>query len=196
MRPITEFNSGNSYSGSSSYKYVEPLLDKSAELSIVSPYVDLAYMKRLAKLSKRRRVRLIMSKGKVNEQAIRYIRNAKGYISYIKAALFFAALSAISFLIGFYSVMALCTAITATMAILARHSYKKGVPNLVVRFCTSVFVHEKLYIGSERAITGSANLTYKGLHRNIEHIEVTDSPESIEKLRNHFDGLWDSLKPD
>jgi phosphatidylserine/phosphatidylglycerophosphate/cardiolipin synthase-like enzyme len=85
-------------------------------------------------------------------------------------------------------------AAAALAALLAHHFYKKrDSGNLEVRFCTNVFVHEKLYIGNDKAITGSANLTYNGLHKNIEHIEVINSIERIGKLKSHFNDLWSKL---
>ncbi|MDE1811173.1 MAG: hypothetical protein KGH66_03965, partial [Candidatus Micrarchaeota archaeon] len=61
---------------------------------------------------------------------------------------------------------------------------------LRVRIADKKFVHEKLYIGESTAITGSANLTFNGMHKNIEHIETTADPRKVQELTRHFDELW------
>jgi len=72
--------------------------------------------------------------------------------------------------------------------------FKQGAGNIEVRVSGGPFVHEKIYIGSDTAITGSANLTYSGMHRNIEHIEITHDPERIAELGRHFNGLWNEAR--
>ena len=37
---------------------------------------------------------------------------------------------------------------------------------------------------------GSANLTYSGMHKNIEHIEVIKEGDRIAELEKHFRQLW------
>ena len=54
------------------------------------------------------------------------------------------------------------------------------------------FVHSKFYIGENGAIQGSANLTYNGMHKNVENISIIRDQEGIEKLRKEFYKLWDS----
>ena len=57
----------------------------------------------------------------------------------------------------------------------------------------SKFVHAKMYIGDAEAIRGSANLTFKGMHKNIEHIELTSDPVQIKELEKQFWRIWSSF---
>ena len=59
-----------------------------------------------------------------------------------------------------------------------------------VRVVRGNFVHEKVYISDSMAITGSANLTYSGMHKNTERIAIIDSRKEIGELRRHFEELW------
>lgn len=52
-------------------------------------------------------------------------------------------------------------------------------------------LHAKLYIIDRRyAVTGSANLTVKGMKYNIEHIEVKTDDRSISEFIKSFERLW------
>jgi phosphatidylserine/phosphatidylglycerophosphate/cardiolipin synthase-like enzyme len=52
------------------------------------------------------------------------------------------------------------------------------------------FMHAKIY-GADGVIaaTGSANLTFSGLNRNVEHVEVFQGPEASPVI-NSFYELW------
>ncbi len=55
--------------------------------------------------------------------------------------------------------------------------------NLKVRVTDRL--HAKIYIVDNKiAITGSANLTEKGLYRNYEHIDIKLNPRSVTKINN------------
>ena len=54
------------------------------------------------------------------------------------------------------------------------------------------FVHAKMYVGDETAIEGSANLTYNGMHKNVEQISVTRNEKKIAELKEQFWKLWNS----
>ena len=62
--------------------------------------------------------------------------------------------------------------------------------NLRLKVVTDKFIHEKLYISDDNAIVGSANLTYAGMHKNIEHIELINEQDKVNQLSEHFDELW------
>ncbi len=76
------------------------------------------------------------------------------------------------------------------MVLLAYRKYKKTDSNLKVKVAKGKFVHEKVYIGNDIAIVGSANLTYNGMHKNVEHIDVIKDDARIRQLREHFESLW------
>jgi phosphatidylserine/phosphatidylglycerophosphate/cardiolipin synthase-like enzyme len=151
----------------------------------------------LFKLSKRKKVRLIISKSAANREALDYIKRKFGrHIAYAKTSLFFAVISVISFVIRFYYAFLFCIAITAIFAALSTLFYKRrGFKNLQIRVSDEVFIHEKIYINEYAAVTGSANLTYNGLYKNIEHIDLTNNPDKVAALKKHFDRIWPQLKP-
>jgi len=43
-------------------------------------------------------------------------------------------------------------------------------------------------------ITGSANLTERGMYGNYEHIDVKMDPSSVLRIHNEFIKLWNSAK--
>lgn len=96
-------------------------------------------------------------------------------------------------MLGFWGVFAPLAALTAMLAAAAVARHGKGPGNLGVKLSGDTFIHEKVYLCEGRAITGSANLTYSGLHRNLEHVEVIVARDRLEGLAAHFGGLWDSL---
>lgn len=53
------------------------------------------------------------------------------------------------------------------------------------------FIHSKIYVAdNERAVTGSANLTYSGLHSNDETVHVTENVEEAHEVQRNFMELW------
>ena len=56
------------------------------------------------------------------------------------------------------------------------------------------FVHAKMYIGEKTAIVGSANLTYAGMHQNVEHIDVIRDRGQIADLKKQFFSMWNSAQ--
>lgn len=71
---------------------------------------------------------------------------------------------------------------------------KKNVnENLEVRIADKL--HAKIYIiDGKIAITGSANLTERGMYGNYEHIDIKMDPGSVLRIRNEFIKLWNSAK--
>ncbi len=180
------------YSGDSSYKYVDRLIkEDDSELMIISPYLSGYYVNMLAKAAQKRRIRVITSNNSLGYKnsglqdfAVKSIRG------YIKAIAFFLILDAISIFLNFAYTTIILTAIVLLVVLFACLHYKKANSNLRVKVITDRFVHEKLYISSDTAISGSANLTYNGMHKNIEHIEVTKDESKIKEMRKHFESMW------
>ncbi len=53
------------------------------------------------------------------------------------------------------------------------------------------FVHAKIYIAdNERAISGSANLTYSGLHSNVESLSIAETKEEVQQIEMEFRRIW------
>ena len=56
-------------------------------------------------------------------------------------------------------------------------------------------LHAKMYIIDDKiAITGSANLTERGMYGNYEHIDIKMDPSSVLRIYNEFAKLWNSAK--
>jgi len=101
-------------------------------------------------------------------------------------------LEAISIYLKFNYTTAILAAILLILVLLAYRKYRKTDSNIKVKVTKDKFVHEKLYIGSDMAIVGSANLTFNGMHRNVEHIDIIRSKDQIDRLKTHFESLWRS----
>ncbi len=182
------------YSGDSSYKYVDRLLkEKDGELLIISPYLSKYYVKMLAGIAQNRRIRVITSNSSLGYRDSN-LKNftISGMSGYIKAIAFFLLLDIISVFLNFAYTTIILTAIVLIVALLAYLRHKRTSSNMIVKVISDRFVHEKLYINGNTAITGSANLTYNGMHKNIEHIEVTKDSAKIKELKSHFESMWRS----
>jgi phosphatidylserine/phosphatidylglycerophosphate/cardiolipin synthase-like enzyme len=178
------------YSGSSSYRFVDKLINKgNDELLVVSPYLDNYYIKVLIRASRHRRVRIVTS-----SEALMYPHSMLKSLRYhrskgsAKASAYFLALSAITLYLRFYYVALPIFALALVSLALTLRSVRSK--SLQLKVITDRFVHEKLYISSDSAVTGSANLTYNGMHKNIEHVELTRDAREVAALRRHFEELW------
>ncbi len=178
------------YSGSDSYKFIDGMIkSKGSELLVVSPYVDNYYAKALLRASRHRRVRIVTSPDAIahKDSFLRHItlQRMKGYA---KATVYFGLLSMITFYLRFYYVLVPIAALAiVSLALTLRSRHSTAIRLKVVK---NKFVHEKLYISNGTAVTGSANLTYSGMHRNIEHVDVTKDPQEVGVLMKHFEALW------
>lgn len=182
------------YSGDSSYKYVDRLIkEKDGELTIISPYLSKYYVDMLARAAQKRKIRVITSNNSLGYKGSKLQNFAvRGIRGHIKAIAFFLLLDAISLYLNFVYTTIILTFVVFLVAALAYLHHKKANSNMQVKVIKDRFVHEKIYISNNTAISGSANLTYNGMHRNIEHIEVTKDPAKIMKMKNHFESMWKS----
>ena len=54
-----------------------------------------------------------------------------------------------------------------------------------------VFIHSKIYLVDKKfGVSGSANLTYSGLNKNIETLTIAETAEEVEQIENNFMRLW------
>lgn len=184
----------DSYSGESSYRYVDALIgNDDSELMVVSPYISDYYTKMLLNKARNKRTRIITSESSMSYRDAmlnRYV--AQSTRGHIKAIAFFILLDLISVYLQFNYTTAIITIILLALILLAYRKYRKTGTNLKVKVANGRFVHEKLYIGKDIAIVGSANLTYNGMHRNVEHIDVIRDENRIKQLKQHFESLWSS----
>jgi phosphatidylserine/phosphatidylglycerophosphate/cardiolipin synthase-like enzyme len=180
------------YSGDSSFRYVDKLIKENGkELMVISPYLSGYYTKMLANASQKKHVRVITSGSSAGYRDSIIGNYAVGSLKgHIKAIIFLAILDMISVYLNFIYTTIILTLLIAIIALIAYARYCATSKNLKIKVIREKFVHEKLYIGDNSAISGSANLTYNGMHKNIEHIEVTRDPRKIRELRSHFESMW------
>ncbi len=183
--------SPRAYSGNEGYKHVERLFRSSRSIDIITPYIGIQYAKMLYGLAgSGKRIRLIISKGQdSNSVAIGYlgprVRSNMGY-SLASAASFMAFVLLYIVNMPYEASILLLLFLLFTFLALRRAPRNR---NIYVRYAPG-FVHEKIYIGDSEAITGSANLTYSGMHKNTEYLEVIRDSNRIDALERHFNTLW------
>ena len=184
-------NPAKEYSGSSSYKYVEKLIDGGKRVLIVSPYIDEYYARYLISRGMSRRIYVIASS--VSENVEKMLSGGRRWLNPVYAFLTVAIL--VTLLLYFdvqylYVLLLAVIAIALTGAIATLMHEKRSN----IRFKRpSSFVHAKLYISEKMAIEGSANLTYKGLHSNVEYIKIVYERREIDELEKRFWSMWNSL---
>jgi hypothetical protein len=55
----------------------------------------------------------------------------------------------------------------------------------------AAFIHSKIYIvDKNKAISGSANLTYSGLNKNIESLSIAETKDEVERIETDFMRVW------
>ncbi len=179
--------SDSSYYGSGCYKHVERLLSGEKELLIVSPYVDDYYAEYLLRHSASKNVYILSSSMKSS------VARKLNVGSFRDAAVFASVLAFINIALlylGFFSVYVLLASLFLAVFSLAT-SLMAG-RNIHVK-SPRQFIHAKMYISSKSAIEGSANLTYAGMHKNIERINIIEDPEKVKVLRKQFWRMWNGL---
>ena len=183
-----------SYSGQSSYRFIDRLLRLDGKvLMVVSPFMDEYYAKILTGIASRKKVKIITTgKGAGGSKVVAALSKGVGTGILVKIFFYFAALFAIVAYIGIWYAAEAIAAIGALAFLMMYIRFRNGTRNIEVRVLGGPFVHEKIYICGGEAITGSANLTYSGTHKNVEHIEMTDDPKSVSNLSKHFEELWES----
>jgi phosphatidylserine/phosphatidylglycerophosphate/cardiolipin synthase-like enzyme len=105
-----------------------------------------------------------------------------------KASAYFLLLSAAALYLRFYYIaMPIIIIALVSLALMLKSRHSTAMQLKVIK---DKFVHEKLYISNGTAVTGSANLTYSGMHKNIEHVELTRDVKEVSELTRHFEELW------
>ncbi len=175
-----------SYSGTQSHAHVERLLGNSRRLLIISPYIDSYYSDYLSRISSGKRVYVIASS--ISEKGRKALSSGMSYFGKVWLSLSFASVlfGAGVLLLGYMpgiSFFALA-AILLFFGVRSRNSIRLKIPHK--------FVHAKMYITENGAILGSANLTFRGMHDNVEHIEVVSDPDKIKSLEKQFWEIWNS----
>ncbi|MEM0142603.1 MAG: phospholipase D-like domain-containing protein [Candidatus Parvarchaeum sp.] len=172
------------YSGSNSYIYVEKLIKDSKELLIVSPYIDEHYAHFLISNSRGKKIKVISSS--LDKKAERILTQGITVRYLIFGLIFFAIANMFEYLMfGINEVFIIGTSLFLIIFLVI---FPKG--SKVEFRKPKGFVHAKFYIGDNEVIQGSANLTYNGMHKNVENISIIHDEKDIEKLRKEFYKLW------
>jgi phosphatidylserine/phosphatidylglycerophosphate/cardiolipin synthase-like enzyme len=179
------------YSGSDTHKYIDEVInDNAVKLKIISPYLGIHYARMLLKVSTRKKIDLIVSgdSTKKDEEAIRVLLKRGSFVDW-KLILYGSVVAILIALTGIYP-LALSMGILLVATIYYGKIYGPKRRKVRIKIATDKFIHEKLYISENVAIVGSANLTYSGTHKNIEHIEIIRDKSKISELEKHFDQTW------
>lgn len=185
----------SSYSGNESYKHIDELLKKSSYLKIISPYISLFYAKKLTYYSKYKKISIITVKPQTKNEliAFKYLTKLNNLMIFIKLLIYSIILEAISLAFKFYFAALILFVFFSICFLIFYLIYGSITSSKISLKISKKFIHEKIYIGNNTAIIGSANLTYNGTHRNIEYIEIIKDKEKIRSLENHFDSLWSKI---
>jgi phosphatidylserine/phosphatidylglycerophosphate/cardiolipin synthase-like enzyme len=193
---------GTIYSGIVGVHVLPSLRAATRSLDIVSPYLSPEYAQLL--LSKARSgvvVRLVTSdsNGRRHQQALRMLGQSTGGYSLDRR---FWRLFSVAVLLGICGIvlgnqagiLLLTFSLIVAVAALAKNLTKKrgSIAQLFVKVVASTqLVHVKLYIIDRQiAFTGSANLTYYGMNRNIEQIEMKTLPSEVQTEIGVFSNIW------
>ena len=172
------------HSGSDSYRYVERLIRNEKRILIVSPYIDEYYARLLLK-DNHKQIFVISSSADVRARRILTSDRRNRWLLAASAPL---ALYGIIEYIGKEYAYAV-TALLLSFIILSVFFLRKKPRNISFRV-PEKFVHAKMYIGRNEAISGSANLTYRGMHSNVEQIGITIDKKDIRDLEAQFWNIW------
>ncbi|HUC39104.1 MAG TPA: phospholipase D-like domain-containing protein [Candidatus Acidoferrum sp.] len=186
---MTKGDQEESYSGSASHLLIDRMIGSGEKtLSIICPFISIYYAKILIRQSSRKRIRVITSNSRISEAAVKMMKRGRGP-GHIKLMVYLIMLFVILLVLGiypFYIAMIPVMAVVAVFPLMKR----QGRSGIEVKVAVESFIHEKIYLSDTYAITGSANLTYSGTHKNIEHIEETHDAEKLKRLSMHFEDLW------
>ncbi|MDE1825781.1 MAG: hypothetical protein KGH61_03160 [Candidatus Micrarchaeota archaeon] len=176
-----------SYSGKNVYRYIEQVITKGRRVLIVSPYIDRYYANFILSNSKGRKFYILSSSMEDSAKRLltkgRFPKDAAYLSTLLVVAEAFLYLSR-AYLPFLYLLPVAALSIAAMILLAIRKPM-----NINLRF-PKEFVHAKLYVSESMAVHGSANLTYKGMHKNIEHVEVAYDEGEIKRLENQFWQLW------
>ncbi|MDE1869648.1 MAG: hypothetical protein KGH71_01520 [Candidatus Micrarchaeota archaeon] len=181
-----------SYSGKECYRYVDGLIRGAETLLIVSPYIDKYYAAFLLKNSKGKKVKIISSS--IERQARDLLTRGRFPKEVLFALIWVAALDLLLYFLQFYE-YSLYVFLLALLLLLDLLVSASSRPTNIEMRIPQEFVHVKMYLGGPAAILGSANLTYKGMHVNVEHIELIENADRIRELERQFWTLWNSYSP-
>lgn len=178
----------SSYYGKRAYKYVDKILKDEKNLLIISPYIDDYYAAYLAAHSHGKKIYIISSS--ITASATKRLHRNDAFRSSITAIFLSVSVSWLLFLLDVFNPI-LAFASIAAGVLLVSYSFMRR-SNIYLKIPKD-FVHAKMYVGDSSAVEGSANLTYAGMHKNIESVRPISDPAEVDALKRQFWTLWNSL---
>jgi phosphatidylserine/phosphatidylglycerophosphate/cardiolipin synthase-like enzyme len=175
------------YYGSDTHKYINRMIESSRKMYIVSPYIDAYYADFVARRSPSTEFYIISSA--MEDDARKKLSQGVSRLALLPWIALSCVLAYIEMdlgISGYPLALSLLPLLWGMDRYLSRSRSVKGVHLKI----PGRFVHAKMYISDEQAISGSVNLTYKGTHSNVEHIEISKDPEEIVILQDQFWDLW------
>jgi phosphatidylserine/phosphatidylglycerophosphate/cardiolipin synthase-like enzyme len=176
------------YYGDDSHKYLKKLMEGGNRIYIVSPYIDDYYSGVILKNSKNKKFYIVSSSLGKNIRRRLEDRN-RTYILSLYLIIFLLSLAILSSFETNLVYLAVFGAIGVLYLVSLFVRYRRNRVELRV---PSRFVHAKMYLSDKMGIHGSANLTYKGMHENMEHINITYDKGEIGRLKDEFWRIWNS----
>jgi len=184
------------YSGDSSYRFVDKLITAdSRKLLVVSPYIGNSYAKLLISEARRKKVYVVTSQSSLEYEnsVLKGIPEIGAMKRYLKPMAYFSVITAFAVYFRLNYFVYPLVAIVLVFVALTYLTYRKTQSNFLLKVSREKFVHEKLYINDKEAIVGSANLTFSGMHKNVEHIQMIRDGKKRDALEDHFKKLWSSI---
>ncbi|HUY70443.1 MAG TPA: phospholipase D-like domain-containing protein [Candidatus Baltobacteraceae bacterium] len=184
------------YSGDSSYRFVDKLIAAdSRKLLVVSPYIGNSYAKMLISEARRKKVYVVTSQSSLeyDNSVLKGIPEIGAMKRYLKPMAYFSVITAFAIYFNLSYFVYPLVAIVLVFVALTYLTYRKTQSNFMLKVSREKFVHEKLYINDSEAIVGSANLTFSGMHKNVEHIQMIRDMKKRDALEDHFKKLWSSI---
>lgn len=178
-------NADSYYAGHECYKFTEKLIQNGKEILIVSPYIDAYYAKFLNENSGGRKIKVISSS--MDPEAKRILGRKKPLGLLLSVLVILLSVDYLAYTAGLSYPLFLIPSVF--LGLLSLFLFNSKRYNIELK-TPSEFIHAKMYINESEAIHGSANLTYNGMHRNIEHIEIVRGRDKVARLRSEFFRLW------
>ena len=177
------------YYGSEAHRYINKMIKSSKAMYIVSPYIDSYYADLLAKRSSSAEFYIISSS--MEDKARNMLQRRASRLNLIVWTLLSVAVFYVEINIGIGSYL-LALSLLPLLWGLGRYMLRSRSVKGVHLKIPKQFVHAKMYISDDQVISGSANLTYKGTHSNVEHIEISRDPQEVEQMQDEFWRMWKS----
>ena len=177
-----------SYYGRDGHQFADKLLGSGSEVLVVSPYLDSYYAN---KIKGRGGTKFYIISSSMDKQAEKMLDTGRSVGFAIAFTLVLIGVNLLLYLTHQLSIIFLLLSIAAIVISFA-YSFRKKARHIWIKKPRG-FVHAKMYVSDVMGIEGSANLTYSGMHKNVEHLQVTYDDAKIEKMKDEFWKMWDTF---